>query len=72
MFIVYLYKTVQRSQIHSSIHLLVKCRLVLCLLPSTTNGFNEIGLGELLAAREVSGRDLRVDLNAGVGRQEVV
>ena len=42
------------------------------LFPGTTNSLDEVGLGELFTAGEVARSDLCVDLNTGVGRQQMV
>lgn len=41
------------------------------LLPRPPNCLDEIGLGDLLPGREVTSGDLGVDLDAGVGWNEV-
>ena len=55
-----------------SIHLSIHVCSVLRFFPGTANSLDEVGLGELLAAREITGRDLRVDLNARVWWEQVV
>jgi hypothetical protein len=41
------------------------------LLPRTAHGLGEVRLGDLLAACEVASSDLRINLDPGVGRDEM-
>ena len=55
---------------HSNVR--TQARLVLRLLPAPTDRLDEIRLSDLLAAGEVACGDLGVDLDARVGRQQVI
>lgn len=48
------------------------CALVLGLLPGPADGLDQVRFGDLLAAREVPRSNLCVDLDARVGREEVL
>jgi hypothetical protein len=45
---------------------------MLGLFPGSPDGLREISLGDLLAAREVTGGDLGIDFDTRVRRDEVV
>lgn len=45
---------------------------MLSLLPRPSNRLNQIALGNALPARIIPSRDLRVDLDTAVGRDEVL